>query len=167
MKKRKEEIENDELDYGKDYIKFPNFELYSRKPDRIVFKQGNKDGFFLFEKDDKAYEHLLVVSEDKMANSSFDDYNLWSFTPDSINKMVTSGENYIIYDFDNGEEEEFQKDIIFRFNSNNRLYRLVSYLAEFKESVAREDLGKNEFASNTEISGYKYMMNDGKEEYDD
>lgn len=165
LKNRRKKIIKDELDYGEDYMKFSNFELYSRKPDRIIFKQGNKDGFFIFEKDDKAYEHLLVVSEDRMAYSVMSDFNLWCFTPDSIDKMTKSGENYIIYDFDNDDLSEFdvgfQKDVIFRFSSENRLYRLVSYLAEFKEAVQKDKLGKNEFATNTEISGYKYMMYDG------
>lgn len=162
LRKRKEEIEKDEQEYGDRYLKFTNFELYSRKPDRIIFKQGNKDGFFIFEKTDKAYEHLLVVSEDRMSYAVMQDYNLWCFTPDSIEKMTKSGDNYIIYDFDNGDlsefDNDFQKDVIFRFNTENRLYRLVSYLSEFKEAIAKEELGKDEFATNTEISGYKYMM---------
>jgi len=40
-------------------------------------------------------------------------------------------------------------------------------LAEFEDADSIENLDKSEFASNTEISGYKYMMNDGKEWYDD
>ena len=171
LRNRKQKIIQDEQNYGNRYMKFTNFELYSRKPDRIIFKQGDKDDFYIFEKSDKAYEHLLVVSEDRMAYSVMQDYNLWCFTPDSIDIMTKSGDNYIIYDFDNTDlteyDEGFQKDVIFRFNSENRLYRLVSYLAEFKQPVSKENLGKSEFASNTEISGYKYMMNDGKEEYDD
>lgn len=165
---RKRKIENDELEYGNNYQKMDLFVLYTEKPDRIVYKQGNKNGFYIFEKNDKAYEHLLIVSEDRMKYSTMEDYNLWSFTPDSIDTMEKSGENYIIYDFDNiGLKENdinFQKDIIFRFNSNNRLYRLVSYLAEFKSATPRESLNKTEFATNTSVSGYKYIMNPNLED---
>ena len=171
LRNQRDKIIEDEEKYGNNYMKFINFQLYSRKPDRIIFKQGNKDGFYIFEQTDKAYEHLLVVSEDRMAYSVMQDYNLWCFTPDSIDTILKSGDNYIIYDFDNGDlteyDEGFQKDVIFRFNSENRLYRLVSYLAEFKEKVSKENLGKSEFAANTEISGYNYMMKYGKEWYDD
>ena len=93
-------------------MKFTNFQLYSRKPDRIIFKQGDKDGFYIFEQSDKAYEHLLVVSEDRMAYSVMQDYNLWCFTPDSIDTMTKSGDNYIIYDFDNGDLTELEEEFI-------------------------------------------------------
>lgn len=161
LQSRRDKIIQDEKEYGENYQKFTNFELYSRKPDRIIFKQGDKEGFFIFEKDDKAYEHLLVVIEDRMAYSSYQDYNLSFFKPESINTIETSTNNYIIYDYDNGElgwlDPGYQKDIIFKFNSGNRLYRLISYLAEFKESVSKKDLGKDEFAYNPEDSGYHYM----------
>ena len=88
LKSQRDKIIEDEQNYGNRYMKFTNFELYSRKPDRIIFKQGNKDGFYIFEQTDKAYEHLLVVSEDRMAYSVMQDYNLWCFTPDSIDTMT-------------------------------------------------------------------------------
>ena len=52
----------------------------------------------MFDKEDENYEHLLEVVEDRMHYSVIDDYNLNCFTPVSINTMMTSGENYIIFD---------------------------------------------------------------------
>ncbi len=159
MAELKAKIENDEADYGNDYLKF-TYDVYTRKPDRIVFKQGNRNGFAIYEKTDENYEHLLEVSEDRMAYSVMQDFNLYCFTPDSIQTMMNSGDNYIIFDYDNEDENEndFQKDIIFRFTQNTRLYRLASYLSYQREQVAPENLGKSEFANHTNISGYKYMM---------
>ena len=97
-----------------------------------------------------------------MFYSSIEDYNLYCFTPDSINTMMTSKENYIIFDYDNENlseyDDNFQKDLIFRFLENTRLYRLVSYLSYFKNATKRDELNKQEFATNTNISGYQYMM---------
>lgn len=161
IKELREQIEKDEADYGDDYLEFEST-VYKRKPDRIIFKDGDKDGFYLFEKDDENYEHLLEVSEDRMSYSVMQDFNLWCFTPDSIDTMMKSGENYIIFDFDNGNlvkgDMDYQKDLVFRFSENNRLYRLVTYLSYYKDLVSREDLPKKEFADDTELSGYKYMM---------
>lgn len=161
MAELKAKIENDEADYGNDYLKF-TYDVYTRKPDRIVFKQGNRNGFAIYEKTDENYEHLLEVSEDRMAYSVMQDFNLYCFTPDSIQTMMNSGDNYIIFDYDNDDlaenENDFQKDIIFRFTQNTRLYRLASYLSYQREQVAPENLGKSEFANNTSISGYKYMI---------
>jgi len=157
----KAQVEKDEADYGDNYQKFTNTYAYKKEPDRIYFKSSDKNGFYLFEKDDENYEHLLEVSEDRMAYSVMQDFNLWCFTPDSINTMMTSGDNYIIFDYDNGDLNEydydFQKDLIFRFTEKTRLYRLVTYLSYYKDLIPREELGKEEFATNTNISGYKYM----------
>lgn len=157
----KSKIEQDESSYGDNYREFTHT-AYTRKPDRIVYKQGNKNGFHIYEKDDENYKHLLEVSEDRMAYSVMEDFNLWCFTPDSISTMMSSGDNYIIFDYDNGDLAEydanFQKDLIFRFAESTRLYRLVSYLSYYKELIPKDRLGKEEFATNTNISGYKYMI---------
>ena len=96
-----------------------------------------------------------------MHYSVMDDYNLNCFKPDSINKMMVSGENYIILDYDNENVSEFDtdynKDIIFKFLENTRLYRLVTYLSYYKEPILRNDLPKKEFADNTLQTGYQYM----------
>lgn len=163
MQELKSKIEQDEAGYGDDYKTFDYCKnTYKRKPDRIYFKDPDKNGFFVFEKDDEDFDHLLEVTEDRMAYTVMEDYNLYSFTPDSINTMMTSKDTYIIFDYDNDNlsefDENYNKDIIFRFNQNTRLYRLVSYLSYFKELISREDLDKEEFADNTSITGYKYMM---------
>lgn len=115
----------------------------------------------MFEKEDINYKHLLEVVEDRMHYSVIDDYNLYCFAPDSINTMMTSGKNYIIFDYDNGTLTEFDdnynRDIIFSFSENTRLYRLITYLSYYKEPVLKRDLSKKEFAYNTSMSGYTYM----------
>ncbi|MBQ2937823.1 MAG: hypothetical protein IJE05_02945 [Clostridia bacterium] len=165
----KAKIEQDEADYGDNYQKFTySSYVYKKEPDRIYFKSSKVDGFYVFEKDDENYDHLLEVSEDRMHYSVIEDYNLYCFTPDSIDTMMTSGDNYIIFDYDNeGLDEtdtDFNKDLIFRFSENTRLYRLVTYLSYYKDLITRENLNKDEFANNTNISGFKYMMYD---EYSD
>ena len=159
----KAQVEKDEADYGNNYQTLTHTSVGDLKaPDRIYFKAGNEDGFYLFEKNDENYAHVLEMSEDRMTYSVYDDYNLYAFTPDSMDTIMTSGDNYIIFDYDNGnlnkDNPNFQKDIIFRFSENTRLYRLLTYLSYYKDMIPRGNLGKSEFASDTNISGYKYMM---------
>ena len=159
----KAKIEKDEEDYGNDYQKISTYypSAYKKEPDRIYFKSSKIGAFYVFEKDDENFKHLLEVVEDRMHYSVIDDYNLNCFTPDSINKMMTSEKNYIIFDYDNENlsetSENYNKDIIFNFSENTRLYRLVTYLSYYKEPILKSNLSKKEFANNTYISGYKYM----------
>lgn len=159
----KEKIEKDETDYGDNYQEFNTYNpyVYKKEPDRIYFKSSKIGAFYMFDKEDENYEHLLEVVEDRMHYSVIDDYNLNCFTPVSINTMMTSGENYIIFDSDNGTlsefDENYNKDIIFKFLENTRLYRLVTYLSYYKVPILKSDLPKKEFANNTSMSGYKYM----------
>ena len=159
----KAKIEKDEEDYGNDYQKISEYypSVYKKEPDRIYFKSSKIGAFYVFEKEDENFKYLLEVVEDRMHYSVIDDYNLNCFTPDSINKMMTSGKNYIIFDYDNENSSEFDgnynKDIIFNFSENTRLYRLVTYLSYYKEPILKSNLPKKEFANNTYISGYKYM----------
>lgn len=163
INKLRETIEKDEADYGDNYQEFKTYNpyVYKKEPDRIYFKSSKIGAFYVFEKEDENYEHLLEVIEDRMHYSVIDDYNLNCFAPDSINTMMTSGENYIIFDYDNGIlsefDENYNKDIIFKFLENTRLYRLVTYLSYYKEPILKSDLPKKEFANNTSMSGYKYM----------
>ena len=98
-----EKIEKDEADYGDNYQEFKTYNpyVYKKEPDRIYFKSSKIGAFYVFEKEDKNYEHLLEVIEDRMHYSVIDDFNLNCFAPDSINTMMTSGENYIIFDYNN------------------------------------------------------------------
>lgn len=163
INKLKETIEKDETDYGDNYQEFKTYNpyVYKKEPDRIYFKSSKIGAFYVFEKEDENYKHLLEVIEDRMHYSVIDDYNLNCFAPDSINTMMTSGENYIIFDYDNGTlsefDEDYNKDIIFKFLENTRLYRLATYLSYYKESILKSNLPKKEFANNTSISGYQYM----------
>ena len=150
---QKKQIEKDEKNYGNNYQKL-NFDYtYTEKPDRILYKPKERDVFYIFDKTDENYSHLLEVAEDRMYYSQADDFNLTCFTPDSMDRIMSSGENYIIFDYDTEKE---QKAIIFKFKDNNRLQRLVSYLCEFRKSYSREELGKDEFTYET-TSGYVYM----------
>lgn len=161
--KLREKIEKDEADYGDNYQEFKTYNpyVYKKEPDRIYFKSSKIGAFYVFEKEDKNYEHLLEVIEDRMHYPVIDDFNLNCFAPDSINTMMTSGENYIIFDYDNGTlsefDENYNKDIIFKFLENTRLYRLITYLSYYKEPILKSDLPKKEFANNTSMSGYLYM----------
>lgn len=159
----KARVEEDEAGYGDHYQTFTH-SAYKRAPDRIITKLGDQDGFHIYEKTDAYYEHLLEVSEDRMFYSTCEDFNLWCFTPDSVDTMMTSGEQYIIFDYDNGVAQRgdtaYQKDLVFRYSDQSRLYRLVRYLSYQTELIARENLPKKEFASDTTISGYKYMTTD-------
>ena len=161
--KLREKIEKDEADYGDNYQEFKTYNpyVYKKEPDRSYFKSSKIGAFYVFEKEDKNYEHLLEVIEDRMHYSVIDDFNLNCFAPDSINTMMTSGENYIIFDYDNGTlsefDENYNKDIIFKFLENTRLYRLITYLSYYKEPILKSDLPKKEFANNTSMSGYLYM----------
>jgi hypothetical protein len=161
--KLREKIEKDEADYGDNYQEFKTYNpyVYKKEPDRIYFKSSKIGAFYVFEKEDKNYKHLLEVIEDRMHYSVIDDFNLNCFAPDSINTMMTSGENYIIFDYDNGTlsefDENYNKDIIFKFLENTRLYRLITYLSYYKEPILKSDLPKKEFANNTSMSGYLYM----------
>lgn len=161
--KLREKIEKDEADYGDNYQEFKTYNpyVYKKEPDRIYFKSSKIGAFYVFEKEDKNYEHLLEVIEDRMHYSVIDDFNLNCFAPDSINTMMTSGENYIIFDYDNGTlsefDENYNKDIIFKFLENTRLYRLITYLSYYKEPILKSDLPKKEFANNTSMSVYLYM----------
>lgn len=159
----KEKIEKDEADYGDDYQKFSTYNpyIYKREPDRIYFKSSKIGAFYVFDKEDENYKHLLEVVEDRMYYSVIDDYNLNCFAPDSINTMMTSEQNYIVFDYNNENASEsdsdYNKDIIFKFSENTRLYRLVTYLSYYKEPILKSNLPKKEFADNTTMSGYAYM----------
>lgn len=157
----KEKIEKDEENYGDNYKDFKTQYPYAYKqdPDRIYFKSSKVGTFYVFEKEDENFKHLLEVSEDRMFYSAIDDYNLRCFAPDSIDEMIISGNNYIIFDYDNKDlaDSGDNKDIILKFNENTRLYRLATYLSYYKEPILKKDLPKKEFAERTGITGYQYM----------
>lgn len=150
--KQKSQIKKDEKEYGNSYQKFTSL-AYNQKPQRIIYKPKERDVFFIFDISDKNYEHLLEVAEDRMYYSVIEDFNMNDFTPDSIDKIMSSGKNYIIFDYNESSE---QKPIIYKLKDNNRLKRLVNYLSEFRQSYKRGELGKDEFTYER-VSGYTYM----------
>ena len=168
-REKKKLVEKDEQEYGEDYAVFKK-DVYKESPERIVIKKENTTNeFYIFDKNHEEYEHLLKVILDKMYFVSNQDFNLWAFTPYSINDISNSNENFIVFDYneDFTQEEymydlDFNRDIFFRYSSNSRLYRLVDFLTykakKYKIDELRNAIGKEEFVPLDQIvSGYKYM----------
>ena len=127
--KLREKIEKDEADYGDNYQEFKTYNpyVYKKEPDRIYFKSSKIGAFYVFEKEDKNKRNKGIINKKA--------------------KHITVSE------FD----ENYNKDIIFKFLENTRLYRLITYLSYYKEPILKSDLPKKEFANNTSMSGYLYM----------
>ncbi len=166
---KKNLVEKDENEYGEIYEIFKS-EVYKEEPERIIIKKENtKNEFYIFDKENKEYEHLLRVALDRMYYSSNQDFNFWSFTPYSIDDISNSNENFIIFDYNDDISQksyfydtDFNRTIFFRFSNQTRLYRLIDYLTykETKYSIEelRERINKEEFIPEDQIiSGYKYM----------
>lgn len=143
--KLRKTIEEDEAEYGNQYQKL-NYLNYKEKPDRIIYKPKEKDKFYVFSGKETEFEHLLEVAEDRMHYSMVEDYNMTAFKTDSIDRILSSGQNYIIFDYDiekydntnNGET----RPIVFKLKDNNRCYRLFSYVTQFRKSYSPESLTK-------------------------
>ena len=120
----KETIEHDEESYGDNYETFKTYNpyVYNKNPDRIYFKSSKVGAFYVFENGDENFEHLLEVAEDRMHYSAIDDWNLNCFEPDSIAEMMTSQENYIIFDYDNNNLYGFDS------SSNIDIILKISYI---------------------------------------
>ncbi len=150
-------VQKDEAEYGNEYRKC---DYILKTPEKIYVKNGNENGFYLFDNSDENFEHLFEVSEDRMAYSSGEDFNLYCFTPVSMDTIMNSKNNYIIFVYEDGKEElSDYHNIIFSYSSKTRLYRLAQYLCYDKNLISRSDLGINEFTWTTEMSGYAYMNN--------
>lgn len=169
VNQKKKIVIKDEKDYGEEYHKFES-EVYTEKPTRIIYKKDNTiNEFFVFDKNEEEYEHLLKVAEDRMYYSSNQDCNLWGFAPRNIEYISKSNNNFIIFDYDEDIENkdytydiDFNRNIFFTFPSSNRLYRLLDYLTCLKDPIQEDELknviGKNDFIPESQLtSGYKYM----------
>lgn len=169
VNQKKKIVIKDEKDYGEEYQKFKS-EVYTEKPTRIIYKKDNTiNEFFVFDKNEEEYEHLLKVAEDRMYYSSNQDCNLWGFAPRTIEYISKSNNNFIIFDYDEDIENkdytydiDFNRNIFFTFPSSNRLYRLLDYLTCLKDPIQEDELknviGKNDFIPESQLtSGYKYM----------
>ena len=98
-REKKKLVEKDEQEYGEDYAVFKK-EVYKESPNRIIVKKENTTNeFYIFEKNNEEYDHLLKVTLDKMYFVSNQDFNLWAFTPYSINDISNSNENFIVFDY--------------------------------------------------------------------
>ncbi len=152
-------VQKDEEEYGNEYQKC---DYVHKAPEKIYVKNGNEDGFYLFNNNDDNFNHLYEVSEDRMAYSSTEDFNLYCFTPCSIDTIMSSKNNYIIFVYENGKDELAEcHNLVFSYSPNTRLYRLVQYLCYDKNLISRNDLGIDEFVGTTEMSGYAYINNYG------
>lgn len=167
--KKKKAVEDDEKNYGEEYMEFKSA-VYKEKPERIIIKkQGTANEFYIFDKSNKEYEHILKVALDRMYYSFNQDPNNWAFTPYLIEDISNSNENFIIFDYDDYTnnkdyiyDTDFNRDIFFRFSNGTRLYRLVDYLTEREHKYTinklREKISKEEFVpANQILSGFKYM----------
>lgn len=166
---KKKIVEQDELKYGNDYQVFQS-EVYKDEPERIIIKKADTTNeFYIFDKNDNEYNHILKVALDRMYYSSNQDFNNWCFTPYLIKDISDSNENFLIFDYnvDNTNKDykydiDFNRDIIFRYSNETRLYRLIDYLTYKREKLdineLRKDINKNEFVPENQIvSGYRYM----------
>lgn len=166
---KKRSVEKEELEYGNNYQVF-KCEVYKEEPSRIIIKKlDSTNEFYIFDKSNVDYNHILKVALDRMYYSSAQDFNYWCFTPYLIEEISNSNENFLIfeYDVDNKDKDymydiDFNRDIIFRYSKDTRLYRLIDYLTyrktKYNAEELRDAINKNEFvAENQIISGYKYM----------
>lgn len=148
---QRKQIEQDETEYGSEYLKLTEFiPYYTEGPDRIIYKPKMKDYFYVIDKNDEQYEHLLEVAEDRMCYSIMEYTD--SFSVDSMDRIMSSGQNYIILDRD---EQNYMGDglstetIVYKLAENNRCSRLIKYITQFRKRYTLEELqeliGKTEF----------------------
>ena len=140
-------IEQDEAEYGNEYLKLENsLSYYTGSPDRIIYKPKMKDYFYVFEKADEDYTHLLEVAEDRMCYSLMtpmtDDFHV-----DSMDRIMSSGKNYIILDYDKEKYANIGVDdgttprpVVYKLLDNNRCARLIRYLTQFRKRYRLEEL---------------------------
>ena len=140
-------IEQDEAEYGNEYLKLENsLSYYTGDPDRIIYKPKMKDYFYVFEKEDEDYTHLLEVAEDRMCYSLMtpmtDDFHV-----DSMDRIMSSGKNYIILDYDKEKYANIGVDdgttprpVVYKLLDNNRCARLIRYLTQFRKRYSLEEL---------------------------
>lgn len=138
----KKQVEADEAGYGKEYLKLSEaYSKYSDAPDRILYKSKEKDRFYIFESSDKNFAHLLEVCEDRMSYSLMEDYTGAQFKTESLERVMSSGDNYIIFDYTSEEKKIYNSPITYKLRDENRLKRLVDYLCYMRKSYDYMDIG--------------------------
>lgn len=171
---QKKVIDQDEAEYGNEYLKLEDsLSYYTGNPDRIIYKPKMKDYFYVIDKNDENYAHLLEVAEDRMSYSLMtpltDDFNV-----DSMDRIMSSGKNYIILDYDKEKYANIGVDdgttprpVVYKLLDDNRCARLFKYVTQFMKRYTMEELeemlGKTGFSRddvNVEVATQE-EMNDG------
>lgn len=139
-------IEQDEADYGNEYknLKY-SLSYYTENPDRIIYKPKMKDYFYVIDKNDEDYAHLLEAAEDRMSYSLINPED--AFNIDSIDKIMSSGKNYIILDYDKEkyanigvDDGTIPRPVVYKLLDNNRCARLFKYVTQFMKRYTMEEL---------------------------
>ncbi len=155
-------IEQDELAYGNEYLKLEeHLSYYKQNPDRIIYKPKMKDYFYVIDKNDENYAHLLEVAEDRMSYSLMTPLTE-DFHVDSMDRIMSSGKNYIILDYDKEKYGDIAVDdgtiprpVVYKLLDDNRCARLFKYVTQFMKRYTMEELeemlGKSGFSINDAI----------------
>lgn len=166
-------IEQDEANYGNKYKNLEDhLSYYTENPDRIIYKPKMKDYFYVIDKNDEDYAHLLEVAEDRMSYSLIEIGD--AFSVDSMDRIMSSGKNYIILDYDKEKYADIGVDdgtmprpVIYKLLDDNRCARLFKYVTQFKKRYTMEELqemlGKTGFSRddvNVEMASQE-EVNDG------
>ena len=154
-------IEQDEAQYGNDYRKLQgSLSYYTQSPDRIIYKPKMKDYFYVIDKNDENYAHLLEVAEDRMSYSLAELGD--AFQVDSMDRIMSSGKNYIILDYDKEkygnigvDDGTMPRPVVYKLLDNNRCARLFKYVTQFMKRYTMEELeemlGKTGFSINDAV----------------
>ncbi len=142
-------IDKDEAEYGREYQKLSQvIPSYNMKPDRIIYKPKEKDYFYVIEPQEEEYEHLLEVIEDRMVYSHAESL-LNDFKTESFDRIMSSGKNYIILDYNKERyenvalyDEMASRPIVYKLKDENRCKRLISYVTQFRKRYSLEELQK-------------------------
>ncbi len=144
---QKKVIDQEEAEYGNEYLKLgESLSYYTGNPDRIIYKPKMKDYFYVIDKTDENYAHLLEVAEDRMSYSLMtpltDDFNV-----DSMDRIMSSGKNYIILDYDKEKYANIGVDdgttprpVVYKLLDDNRCARLFKYVTQFMKRYTMEEL---------------------------
>lgn len=166
-------IEQDEANYGNEYLKLEeHLSYYKENPDRIIYKPKMKDYFYVIDKNDEDYAHLLEIAEDRMSYSLIEIGD--AFSVDSMDRIMSSGKNYIILDYDKEkyanigvDDGTMPRPVIYKLLDDNRCARLFKYVTQFKKRYTMEELqemlGKTGFSRddvNVEMASQE-EVNDG------
>lgn len=166
-------IEQDEANYGNKYKNLEDhLSYYTENPDRIIYKPKMKDYFYVIDKNDEDYAHLLEVAEDRMSYSLIEIGD--AFSVDSMDRIMSSGKNYIILDYDKEkyanigvDDGTMPRPVIYKLLDDNRCARLFKYVTQFKKRYTMEELqemlGKTGFSRddvNIEMASQE-EVNDG------